>query len=514
MKRKFIQTLFSVLLMLCLLLPQSVYAQESQASGAVENADYLKAVIEMIKEKHKGEVTDRQLIEGALQGMFDAMDPYTTYFSPEEADAFFGSVNGNYEGIGISIEKVGEYVVVVQVFPSSPAERAGILPGDRIVEIDGINMVGKALEDIRSAIIGETGTSVTVGVLRNTQETVLHLEAVRGTIDYNPVSYDIRGDIGYIRIETFNANTASNFIKALMHMDQKKITKIVLDLRDNPGGLVDQAVAVARSLVPEGLITKLDFQSEQDTDVEYYSYLKQTKYKLAVLVNEMTASASEILAGAIQDTGSGILIGVTTYGKAKVQQTIPLLTPEAFRKYSDQLGVTIVNAYDLIYGYGVIPLEHEIIGWAKITTGEYTTPKGRMIDQKGILPDIRIANPSQEALMSISGIRKLTAVKNLYMNVEALDVYNAEKILALLGYDVDAPDMVFDLKTFKALKQFRMDRGITGSSALDIATQEALNRVLEQKVMELDPQYAKAVEMLTESVDKPQKAKVVKQPKK
>jgi len=160
----------------------------------------------------------------------------------------------------------------------------------------------------------------------------------------------------------------------LKQMDKNNIKKIILDLRDNPGGDVGQAVSIARKFVKKGLITKLDFKSESQKDEEYYSYLEELKYKLVVLVNENSASASEILAGAIQDTGSGILVGTTTFGKGKVQNLYPILTPEAVEKYRK----TFVNGYDLLEKHGIYPSDEEIIGWVKITTGEYYTPGGKI----------------------------------------------------------------------------------------------------------------------------------------
>jgi len=142
---------------------------------------------------------------------------------------------------------------------------------------------------------------------------------------------------------------------------------------------VGQAVSIARKFVKKGLITKLDFKSESQKDEEYYSYLEELKYKLVVLVNENSASASEILAGAIQDTGSGILVGTTTFGKGKVQNLYPILTPEAVEKYRKETGETFVNGYDLLEKHGIYPSDEEIIGWVKFGVSAKAPPPSIMI---------------------------------------------------------------------------------------------------------------------------------------
>lgn len=498
MGRNWTKLLLTFITILSMLFSQPVSAQGTGTSASDEiNLDYLKSVMEMIKERHKGDVTDRQLIEGALRGMFDTMDQYTTYYTPEEADSFLRDINGTYEGIGVLLNKRDDYVIILKVYPLSPAEKAGIMPGDKIASVDGKDVAGAPLEEVSAITKGPAGTKVILGIIRSGKPGVINIEVVRGEIKLSPVTYEIKGDIGYIKLDVFNANADEYITKALDDMDKNNINKIVLDLRNNPGGDVEQAVAVARKLVPRGLITRLDFKSESVSDREYYSELDKIKYDLAVLVNGMSASASEIVAGAIQDTKAGTIIGTKTFGKAKVQSIIPLLTPEAYKKYEKQLGTKIVDAYDLITKYKVMPRKSEIIGWTKITTGMYTTPKGRMIDESGITPDIVVEDPVTVKDIDIGSIQKLTATWKPDLNNEGVDVYNAEKILKLLGYDVDTPDFKLDEKTFKAVSKFRIDSGLYPGGTLDFTTQRALNDRLDKKILEVDRQYNKAVEVLS-----------------
>ncbi|MGI6778512.1 MAG: S41 family peptidase [Acetivibrionales bacterium] len=482
-------------IVLSILLTQPVFVLAAKKTTDI-NLEYLKSVMDMIKEKHKGEVTDEQLIEGALKGIFDTMDPYTTYYTPEQAEEFLVKVEGIYEGIGIIMSKLDEYIVITKVFSASPAERAGLLQGDKIVSVDGDSVVGMGADMVSSRIQGENGTMVTLGVIRSGYKEILIFDIIRDEIKISPLNYEIKGDVGYIKIDVFNSNTLEYFTEAIHDTDSRNINKIVLDLRNNPGGEVRQAVELAKFFVPAGLITKLEFQSDEDKDIEYRSNLTNPKFKVAVLVNGMSASASEILAGAIQDTGVGKLIGTRTFGKARVQSIIPLLTPEAYEKYREKLDVELVNAYDLILKHRVAPLKSEIIGMAKITTGMYTTPNGRKIDGIGLEPDLYVENDLQTDSISIFNIQKLSRTTKPGINDEGLDVYNAEKILSLLGYEVGLPDYRLDEKTFNAVWKFRVDNGLYPGGILDFTTQEALNDKLDRLILEYDKQYVKALEVL------------------
>lgn len=490
-----LKRLIPLLLIAMLLFSQAAFAADSTSDDS-KNMDYLKSIMDMIRDQYKGQLTDSQLIQGAVNGMFNSLDPYTTFFTPTEAESFMGTISGTFSGIGVSMELSDDYIIVTKVFTASPAEKAGILQGDKIVEADGKSLIGKTTEEAVSLITGTAGTKVKLGILRNDRQGVQYFEITRETIKVNPVQYEIRDGIGYIKLEMFNENTDEYISKALEEMDKNKVTRLVLDLRDNPGGEVGQSVAVAQKFVPRGIVTTLDYKSEASPDIEYHSYLDASKYKLAVLVNAMSASASEIVAGAIQDTGAGKLIGTKTFGKAKFQGVIPILTPEAFEKYEKQLGVKLVDVYELIDKYEVSPLVSEVSGYAKITLGLYYTPKGRMIDGTGLSPDYAVEDPKPVNGIDINRVQKLTQSIKLSLNGQGADVYNAEKILKLLGFDMDAPDTTLDEKTFNAIKEFQKSSKLYSYGILDFSTQKALNERLNFITLQTDKQYAKAVEIL------------------
>ncbi len=473
-------------------IPAGVDASTGTQAPTIE---YLEDIIEMVKDRYGGAITDDELIEGALRGIFDTMDPYTGYYDNQQAESFLDSIGGTYQGIGVSLENAGGYVMIIDVFEASPAEMAGILPGDIILSVNGADVAGKTVEAVRSLIVGDEGTLVKLGISRVGRAQILVFEMKRQTIKINPVKYYIRDGIGYLKISSFNANVEEFVNRALDEFDSNLVKKVILDLRGNPGGDVGQAISCARKFIPAGLIARLDFKSDHYSDIVYYSYLDKQKYELAVLVNDMSASASEIVAGAVQDRRCGTLIGTTTFGKAKVQNMVALLTPEAKARYMAQYGIDAVDAYDLLYE-GIVPLDEEILGWVKMTTGYYYTPNGRMIDNIGLHPDIIVNGPGPVNDVMITSLHNLSITSKPGLNAESVDVYYAENILKAAGYDVDEPDYKLDGKTFKAIARFQKDRGLYPYGVLDFSTQRAMNDKIYELTVEYDLQYMKAMEML------------------
>jgi len=472
------------------------------SAGSVDKgaSEYLNGVLYFIDSKYNGAVNNRQLMENTVKGMFNSLDAYTEFYTVEEAEDFFSTYDGKYEGVGITLSKSGDYVSVIKVFQYSPAEKAGILAGDKIIAVDQKKVIGFAVEEVVKLIRGESGTMVKLTLLRSNSIAPQEISVVRSAIKINPVRYDIRDDIGYLAIDVFNHNTAEFVSVALAEMDLQGIKKIVLDLRDNGGGAVDQAVSVAQFLVPAGVITKLDFSDPDTQDITYTSRLKQLKYEVVVLVNGDTASSSEILAGAIQDTQSGVLVGTKTYGKARVQNIIPILNSSAFAKYKKQYNISSVDANDLIRKHGIEPNDDELLGWAKITTGYYFTPSGRNIDLQGLNPDIAVPDPQPVNDIKVNYIDKLTLTVKPELNSEGTDVLNTERILRASGYEVDSPDLILDSKTAAAISRFQQDKGLYPYGVLDFTTQKALNAKLRELQIKFDPQYAAAVQELNKRV--------------
>ena len=460
--------------------------------------DFQESIIDLIEESFLDDIGRKELIQGALKGLFGELDNYSVFYTPEEANEFLLGMKGTYRGVGIVIGKIEEFIMVTKVFSASPAEKTGILAGDRIVSVDGQEIIGSSTDEAASLIRGEEGTEVTLEILRDGEEELFFLDVVRDEIKINPVTYEIMGDVGYISVYSFNMNLDDYFQKALDSFDRESIKKIILDLRNNPGGEVGQAVALGKHFIPRGIITTLNYKSELKKDEEFYSYLPRPKYKLVLLLNGMSASASEIIAGAVQDTGAGTLVGTTTFGKSRVQNLIPLLTPSAFRKYEAQFGVPIVDGYQLITDYNIAPLESELIGWCKITTGEYLTPKGRRIDGIGIKPDIFVEDYELIQDIDINNIQELEEKHPRELGSESFETYSAERMLRVLGYTVETPDMILDEVTLTAIADFQKKTSLYQSGSLDTSTQKALNLALRELRPKVDTQLAKALEILGE----------------
>lgn len=306
---------------------------------------------------YKEDVYEEDLIEGLYAGYLEALDePYTNYFTEEETKELFESVTGEFFGVGalLSQDVDAGTITITQVYEDSPAEEAGILAEDILIQVDDHVIAGESLDEIVTWIKGEQGTEVTLHVLRDGKE--LALTAIRDTVQAMTVDYEMKdGQVGYIYIQEFDDVTEDQFREALTILEEQGMKGLVIDIRSNPGGNLDTVVAMLQMLLPEGDIVSI---RDRDGEQEKYTCDGTNAFDkpLAVLVNQYSASASEIFSGAIQDYGIGEIIGMTTYGKGVVQDILDL-------------------------GDGTS---------MKLTTAEYFLPSGRSINQKGIIPDVEV----------------------------------------------------------------------------------------------------------------------------
>ncbi len=280
-------------------------------------------------------------------------DPYSVYYTPEEFEAFNRSSTGAYDGVGmgISTDQVTGLTVVSYFMDGSSAQAAGVEIGDYIVSIDGQDVTDKSLQEISVLCIGEEGTPITIGVKRGDE--VLEFDMLRQPVELDMVEYSMQDDgIGYMRIKQFGGNCEALFNEGLDYFEEQNAKGIIFDLRDNPGGYLNTVVNMLDRLLPEGTIVYTeDKYGNRQTET---SDAASVDLPMVVLVNGHTASASEIFAGAIQDYGTGQVVGTRSYGKGVVQIVLPISST----------------------GGGI-----------KITSSEYFTPKGRSIDHNGIYPD-------------------------------------------------------------------------------------------------------------------------------
>ncbi|MDL2258826.1 S41 family peptidase [Eubacteriales bacterium OttesenSCG-928-K08] len=323
----------------------------------INEAAPLLELMDLVEDKFYGSsITREQMLKGALSGALSvAKDPYARYYTEQEYLDFLQQLDGSYHGIGALIGQPNESgVPVLKVYSKSPAEEAGLLVGDIITSVDGTSVLSITMEEIDVLFTGEDGSIITLEVLRGGDR--LSFTAERGAGSQSQVNHKLFLQYtGYIRIDKFTGTAQDEFGEALADLTDRGMRSLVIDLRNNPGGELVQVLAIANRLLSNAtIVTVKDAEGEPEV---HKADAKSVNVPLAILVNENSASASEILASAIQENGRGIIVGMPTYGKGVVQTTHQLKTNS---------------------------------GWIKMTTAAYYTPGGNNVDGIGVIPDIEI----------------------------------------------------------------------------------------------------------------------------
>lgn len=305
----------------------------------------------------KSNLNDLELMRGAIRGMYEAVgDKHTGYMDPQEYKDATESLSGEYEGIGAWVDTGGDYLTIISPIPGSPAEKAGLRNGDQIIAVDGEDMTGINPEVVRRKVLGPAGTTVELTIRRPGVEEPFTVKITRARIMIRSVEGKMLDNgLAYVQILTFGDKTTSELRDTLKTLLGQNPKGLILDLRNNGGGYLQTAVEVASEFVPEGVVLYEEYGDGTRNTYNVTGEGLATKIPLVVLVNEGTASASEIVAGAIRDHGRGKLVGVTTYGKGSVQNWIPL---------SDDQGAV------------------------RITIARWLTPNGYSIHNKGLEPDV------------------------------------------------------------------------------------------------------------------------------
>jgi len=322
----------------------------------------LLRVEQLLKVRYVGDVSDDILMSGAMKGMVNSIeDPYSVYMDTNMYKDLMLETKGSFGGVGIVLGSKDNVLTVVAPIEGTPSDKVGILSGDQIIKIDGQETKELAVDEAVKMIRGSEGSQVTLTINRVGQE-VKDYTIVRSNIKINTVGGKMLDDgIGYIRLSMFNENTGSDLSKKLQELEGQGMNGIILDLRNNPGGLLEESIKVASHFVLHGPIVSI--VSKDGTATTRFSTLEAIKYPLVILVNGGSASASEIVAGAVQDTGAGTLIGTKTFGKGSVQTVLPLDDGSAL----------------------------------KLTIAKYVTPNDRSINGVGLEPDIQVEMPDIQA---------------------------------------------------------------------------------------------------------------------
>ena len=427
------------------------------ASAALDtDIGSIKEVMDLINNNYKTKVPNQQLVDGAIKGMLNSLDPHSTYFTKEEYESFLQSINGGYSGIGVNIKKIDKYIQVIGVMKDSPAQRVGIKEGDKFITVGDISAVDMEIDIFVAKVKGPKGTKIKLGIIRDDLETPLVLEVMRDNIKVTNVEYKIlEGNIGFIKIYEFGADGAEEVKEALKKFDENNVLKVIVDLRGNPGGYLDVAANICKNFIPKGPIVYVKTNSDEQI---YNSDLKEQKYKLAVLVDGGSASASEIVAGAVKDTKAGVIIGTKTYGKGTVQ---------TFFKLDDG-------------------------NYIKLTIANYLTPNKNSVDGVGINPDFVIKNPN---LVSMDNLGELDVQRNVYVGQKGEDVFAVEQRLKVLGYDVGGPDYIYDNITQKAVLEYKKSHKIAINRIITKGFQKKLDKEIIDSIGK-DTQLLKAIEIL------------------
>ncbi|MDH5412297.1 MAG: S41 family peptidase [Alphaproteobacteria bacterium] len=340
---------------------------QEASSDTLRQLELFGDVFDRVREEYVEEVSDEQLIEAAIQGMLTSLDPHSTYMNPKAYADMRTSTRGKFGGLGIEVTMESGYVKVVSPIDDTPAFRAGIQAGDLISHLDGEPVLGLTLNDAVERMRGAIGTTIVLTILREGVEP-FDVSITRDEIKIKSVRFEVKGDVGYVRITSFSEQTESGLIMAVREIKKEtgnKLAGFVIDLRNNPGGLLDQAVSVSDAFLERGEIVSTRGrrpESAQRFNAERGDITGGLP--VVVLINGGSASASEIVAGALQDHGRAILMGTRSFGKGSVQTIMPLGRDGAM----------------------------------KLTTQRYYTPSGRSIQAKGIEPDIEVPQAKLEYL--------------------------------------------------------------------------------------------------------------------
>lgn len=424
----------------------------------------LYAAYDTLKENYYKELDDKKLVNGAINGMLEALDdPYSDYMNVEEAEGFHHSISSSFEGIGAEIQEKDGHITIVSPIKGSPAEKAGLKPNDVILTVDKKSLQGMSTTEAVLLIRGKKGTKVELTIQRPGVDKPITVPIVRDTIPLQTVYSEMVADgIAKVSITSFSENTSKELIESLNSLQDEGMEGLILDLRQNPGGLLDEAIRISSLFVPEGKVL-FKVEDRNGNVKEYKSNNSSNKeVPLVVIIDKGSASASEILAAAVKESSNVPLVGEKSFGKGTVQ-----------------------TAQDLQDGSNI-----------KYTTAKWLTPNGNWIHQKGIEPDFKVDLPKYASLTYIDPDKELT------LSMSSPEVNTAEQMLEVLGYQPGKIDSFFDEPMKKSIIQFQKDNQLEANGILKGDSTLKLMNLIREKLEKDDPQLQKAIEVLKQQLNK------------
>ncbi|MFE4144352.1 S41 family peptidase [Peribacillus sp. YIM B13472] len=435
---------------------------ESLAPDKHAEFEKLYSTYDTIKDNYYEEIDQDKLVDGAINGMIKSLDdPYSAYMDKKEASSFHESISSSFEGIGAEIQEQDGQIMVVSPIKGSPAEKAGVKPNDIILSVDGKSVEGLSSSEAVLKIRGEKGTKVDLSISRAGESDPIELTIKRDTIPIETVYAEMLDDgVAKIQVTSFSEHTVQELKTALEEMSKKDMKGLVLDLRGNPGGLLDQAIDMASLFIPNGKVV-LQVEDRSGKKEVYKSKNDgELKIPVVVLIDDGSASASEIVAAAVSESADIPLIGVKSFGKGTVQ------TAQDFEDGSN----------------------------FKYTAAKWLTPEGNWIHKKGIKPDINVKLPDYASLPYISPDKELKASDS------SSEVKAAEEMLKEAGHDPGKIDGFFDEATTNAVIAFQKEQKIKETGTIKDDTTVKLMQVIREKILKNDTQVKKAVEVLKKEI--------------
>ena len=414
------------------LIPASAAVQAAAESDTYKQLDALMDVFERVRVDYVDKTDDKTLIEGAINGMLASLDPHSSYLDARDFANMRQTTDGEYGGLGLTVTGEEGAVKVIAPTDDTPAARAGIKAGDYITHIDGELLYGASLNDAVDKMRGTPGTKIKLTIVREGESKPLEMTLTREVIQIKPVKWEVKGDVGVIRISTFNKQTGPAVRDAISSIEKQlgpKLVGFVVDLRSNPGGLLDQAIEVSDAFLDRGEIVSQRGRTKNDIQ-RYYARagdLAEGK-PIVVIVDEGSASAAEIVAGALQDHRRALVIGARSFGKGSVQTLIPLSDNTALR----------------------------------LTTARYYTPSGRSVQEAGIEPNVPVPQLSDSRNNDRPRLREADLRRHLINEVKTDD-----KLIEVDAKTDPRFAMTADELKKKGVTDYQMDYAVKLLSRLD-----------------------------------------------
>ncbi len=448
----------------------SIVGQEStigqNGTEIPKDMNKLITAYNMLLNSYVEKKNEKDLVDGAIRGMVETLgDPHSTYMNAQESKDFYSTLDSSFEGIGAEVTVENGKVTIIAPIKGSPSEKAGLRPRDQIVKVNGQSLEGLNLFEAVNKIRGPKGSKAELEILRYGMDKPITITVVRDEIPIETIHSSTintsKGLVGKIEIINFAEKTAEDFGKALKDLESQNIKGLVIDVRGNPGGYLQSVLEIGNLVIPNhGTIVQIEDRNKKSQS--YRSEMGAAKYPIVALVNNGSASASEILAGALQEAGNYPIIGENSYGKGTVQ-----------------------NPFDLPDGSNM-----------KLTVAKWLTPKGNWINGKGIIPNVKISQPKY--------FHATPFPENVHLkqDMNSSDVKNLQLVLEGIGYKPGRMDGYFDQQTVNAVMAFQKANGLGVTGVVDTTTATKLqDKIIERiKDQKNDLQLQAGIETLLKSI--------------